>query len=131
MALPKPSRSQFVVSVAAVIALAVVVALVWGFGQQLVLARQIRTEEIWLEQEVETEQARNDDLVAQLEYVKSGEYVEHWARAEAKMVKPGEVVAVPLSDTGGEPVVDPQPELSPEPEARPFWVEWWELAFGP
>jgi len=69
MALPKPSRSQFVVSVAAVIALAVVVALVWGFGQQLVLARQIRTEEIWLEQEVETEQARNDDLVAQLEYV--------------------------------------------------------------
>lgn len=128
MTLPKPNRDQLAFSVATVIVLAVMGALVWGFGRQLALARQMRAEEIRLEQAVAAEQARHDELTAQLEYVKSDEYVEHWARAEAKMAKPGEVVVVLAADT--ESVAAPQPTLSPEPEARPFWVEWWELAFG-
>ncbi|HEY72947.1 MAG: hypothetical protein DRJ03_26175 [Chloroflexi bacterium] len=128
MTLPKPNRDQLAFSVATVIVLAVMGALVWGFGRQLALARQMRAEEIRLEQAVAAEQARHDELTAQLEYVKSDEYVEHWARAEAKMAKPGEVVVVLAADT--ESVAAPQPTPSPEPEARPFWVEWWELAFG-
>jgi len=103
---------------------------VWGFGRQLVLARQMRAEEIRLEQAVAAEQSRHDELAAQLKYVKSDEYVERWARAEAKMAKPGEVVVVLTADADGESAVAPQPTPPPEPEARPFWVEWWGLVFG-
>jgi len=87
--LPKPNRSQLVVGVSIVFALAIVGGLVWRFGQQLVLARQMRAEEDRLEQAVATEEAHRQDLVAQLEYVQSDEYVEHWARKEVKMAKPG------------------------------------------
>ena len=131
MALPKPNRSQLVVGVSIVFALAIVGGLTWRFGQQLVLARQMRAEEDRLEQAVATEEAHRQDLVAQLEYVKSGEYVEHWARKEIKMAKPGEVAVVPLVSTGEGPSGDGQPAVTPTPEPRPFWVEWWESLFGP
>ena len=130
MTFSKPNRSQLAFGVAAVIALAVIGALVWGFGRQLALARQMRAEEIRLEQAVAAEQLRHDELAAQLKYVKSDEYVERWARAEAKMAKPGEVVVVLAADADTESAVAPQPTPPLEPEARPFWVEWWELAFG-
>jgi len=131
MALPKPNHSQFALGVTIVIALAIVGGLVWGFSQQLALARQMRAEEMRLEQAVASEQARNDDLVALMEYVQSDEYVEHWARGEAKMAKPGEVAIVPLASAGEEPTGDAQPAQTPVPESRPFWVELWELLFGP
>ncbi len=131
MSLPKPNRSQLAVGVATTIALAIVGTLVWGFGQQLALARQMRAEEMQLKQTVAAEQARHDDLVAQSEYVRSDEYVEHWARGEAKMAKPGEVSIVVLTDSSEEPAGDAQPTLTLEPEAQPFWVELWELVFAP
>ena len=131
MALPKPNRSQLAVGVAIVIALAIVGGIAWGFGQQLALAQQMRAEEKRLEQAVADEQARYDDLVAQLEYVKSDEHVEHWARKEMKMARPGEVAVVPLVSAGEEPAGDAQPTPTPVPESRPFWVEWGESLFGP
>jgi cell division protein FtsB len=130
MSLPKPNRSQVAVGVAAVIAVAVVGGLAWGFGQQLVLARQMRQEERRLEQLVAAEQARHDELVAQSEYVGSDEYVEHWARAEAKMARPGEVAVVVLTDSGAGSDVDVEPTPTPEPEARSFWATLRELILG-
>ena len=131
MAFPKLNRSQLVVGVSIVFALAIVGGLTWRFGQQLVLARQMWAEEVRLEQVVVTEEARRQDLVTQLEYVKSDEYVEHWARKEVKMAKPGEVAVVPLVSAGEGPSGDEQPAATPTPEPRPFWVEWWESLFGP
>jgi cell division protein FtsB len=127
----KPNRNRLAIGVVFVIVLAIVGALAWGFSQQLALARQMREEEIRLEQAVATERARNEELLARLEYVKSDEYVERWAREEAKMAKPEEVVVVPPTDLEEEEsAVDVQPEQSPTPEARPFWIELWELIFG-
>jgi cell division protein FtsB len=130
MPLPKPNRSHFAVGIALIIALAIVGGLAWAFGQQLTLARQMQAEEARLVQAVATEQASNDALAAQLEYTKSDEYVEHWARAEAKMARPGEVAVVPLVDATAEPAADAQPTPAPEPAARSFWAELWELVFG-
>ncbi len=130
MAFPKPNRSQFAFSVAAVIVIAVMGALVWGFGRQLALARRMRADEMRLEQAVAAEQSRHDELAAQLEYVKSDEYVEHWARAEAKMARQGEVVVVLASDADGESAVTSQPTPSPDQGARSSWIEWWGLVFG-
>jgi cell division protein FtsB len=131
MSLPKPKRGQLAVGVAIAIALAIMGGLVWGFGQQLALAQQMRAEEMRLEQTVAAEQARHDDLVAQLEYVRSDEYVEHWARAEMKMARPGEVAIVVPKNVSEELASEVQPTLTPEPEAQPFWVELWELVFSP
>jgi cell division protein FtsB len=129
MPLPKPSRSQVAVGVGIAIAVAIMGGLAWGFGQQLVLARQMRNEESHLERIVAAEQARHEELAAGLEYAQSDEYVEQWARAEAKMARPGEVVVIVLRDWKEEPPNDAPPAPTPEPEAKPFWVTWWELIF--
>jgi cell division protein FtsB len=131
MPLLKPKRSQLAVGVAVTIAMAIVGGLAWGFGQQLMLARQMRSEESNLERLVAAEQARHEELAAQLEYVRSDEYVEHWARAEAKMARAGEIAVIVLADSDEGPADDGQPAPTPEPEAKPFWVEWWELVFPP
>ena len=131
MPLPKPSRGQLAVGVGVAIAVAIVGGLAWGFGQQLVLARQMRIEESHLEEIVAAEQARHEELAARSEYVRSDEYVEHWARAEAKMARPGEVVVIVLADWDEEWPGDAQPTPTPELKARPFGVEWWERVFPP
>jgi cell division protein FtsB len=131
MPLPKPNRGQLAVGVGVAIAVAIVGGLAWGFGQQLVLARQMRIEENHLEEIVAAERARNEELATRLEYVQSDEYVEHWARVEAKMARAGEVADIVLRDWDEEPTDDAQPTPTPEPEAKPFWVEWWELIFPP
>jgi cell division protein FtsB len=131
VSLPKPSRSQLAVGVVITIAVAIVGGLVWGFGQQLALARQVRAEETWMEQRVADEQAHHDDLAEQLAYVKSDEYVEHWARAEAKMARQGEVAVIVPEDLDEETTNDAQPTPTPEPKAQPFWAELWELLFAP
>ena len=52
MELPKLDRNQFTISLGIVLAIVIAGALVWGFGQQLILARRMRAEETRLEQMV-------------------------------------------------------------------------------
>jgi len=129
MALSKPNRSQLAIGIVVVVAFVIAGAFVWGFGQQLTLARQMRVEEMRLEQAVADERDINEDLEARLEYVKSDQCVEHWARAKMNMGKRGEVVVV-LPQAPSEEQTDAQPTPSPRPEAQSFWSEWWELLFG-
>lgn len=126
----KPNRSRLAVAVAVASAAAFLIGVAWGFGQQLSLGHQMRLEEQQLEYIVATEQARHEELVAELEYVRSDEYVERWAREEARMVRPGEVPVVVVPEPSAEPSSDAQPTPTPQPPARPFWVELWELIVG-
>ncbi len=130
MPLPKPNSGQLAAGLAAIIALAIVGSLAWGFGQQLARARRVRMEELQLERAVATAQAHHDDLVVQLEYVQSDEYVEQWAREDAKMSRTGEVVVVVPMDSE-ESATDAQPTPTPEPDTRSFWSDVWELIFTP
>ncbi len=131
MRLPNLNRSQLAFGLAIVVALAIVGGIAWGFGQQLTLARQMQAEETRLEQTVAAEQDRHDELVVQLEHVRSDEYVEHWARAKLKMAKRGEVAVVVVTDADEEPADDTQPIPTPDHDSQPFWVELWELIFAP
>ena len=131
MPLLKLNRSQLAAIVAIVAVLAAMGIIVWGFAQQLALARQLYAEEKHLEQAVATEQAHHEELTARLEYVKSDEYVEYWARTEAQMAKPGEVMVVLVNEAEEETAQETEPAPSPEPEERSFWAELWELVFGP
>ena len=131
MQLPEINRSRVATLVVIVAVIATVGIIVWGFAKQLALARQMRDEENRLAQAVATERARYEELVAQLEYVQSDEYVEEWARTEARMAKAGEVIIVLVDEAEEEPAAETEPSPPPEPERQPFWAELWELVFGP
>jgi cell division protein FtsB len=110
------SNQRLATIVAGVAILVIAGAITWGFSQQLILARQIQQEEARLEQEVQGEQDHYDDLTAHLEYVQSDEYVEYWARTEARMAKLGEIVVVMITNADEEPPTNVQPSLTAEPE---------------
>jgi cell division protein FtsB len=122
----RPTRSRWARGVGVAAAALLVGSLVWTFGIQIINGLRVRAEERRLENAVATEQARHDELVDELEYTKSDEYVEFWARTEARMAKPGEVVVVPTEEVESQPA-DPTP--TPEPEGEPFWVTLWRLLF--
>jgi cell division protein FtsB len=127
MSLPTPSGGRIAIGIVLSIVVAIVGSVVWGFTQQIARARQMRTEEIRLEQTVTAEQAHHDDLVAQLDYVRSDEYVEKWAREDMRMAKSGEVVVIIADDAGAEPPANPHPHPTPEPEPKHFWEDLWDL----
>jgi len=133
MALPKLqlNRSQLATVAAFVAALFVVGGLAWAFGQQFVLSARMKTEEQRLEQLIETEQAKRKSLLAQLEDAQSDQYVERWARVEAKMVRPGEVLVAPAEDARSKLWVAPQPVEEAQPAPDPWWVKFLEAFFGP
>jgi cell division protein FtsB len=88
--------------------------------------------------QVEIEQLRQQqaDLLAERDYVRSDAYVENWARSEGKMIRPGEVLIIPVpaaADIAQEAppavVTAPIQTTPPKPEA---WKLWWALLFdGP
>ena len=131
MQLPELNRSKVATLVVIIAVLATVGIIVWGFTQQLMLARQMRDEERRLAQAVATERARYESLVAQLEYVQSDEYVEEWARTEARMAKPGEVIVVLVDEAEEESAEEAEPSPPLQSEEQPFWAELWELIVGP
>ena len=110
------SNQRLATIVAGVAILVVAGVITWGFSRQLILARQMQQEETRLEQEVKGEQDHYDDLTTHLEYVQSDEYVEYWARTEARMTKIGETVVVMITDADEPSPSDMQPPPTAEPE---------------
>jgi cell division protein FtsB len=103
----------------------------WAFARQIVLHSHMRVEEERLEAAVETAMAQQGYLTATLEYVGSDDYVEQWAREDARMAKPGEVIIIPLAPAD-RPAVDlSEIEETPSQEPEPLWVKVWEALFGP
>jgi cell division protein FtsB len=112
---------------AAVLVVLLVIVVALSFNARLATMQQMRKEEARLKQAVSVEQARRADLQSLRSYVASDAYVEHWARVEAKMIKPGEVVIVPVA-----PNVAPTNPTPPAPVQTPKTIleEWWSLFFG-
>ena len=78
---------------------------------------------------LEHEQA---DLIRERDYVQSDAYVDTWAHDEGKMVRPGQVLMVPIPSASiVEATLEPPPQIAvettaPEPEN---WKLWWSLFF--
>ncbi len=85
-----------------------------------------------VEEEVEQLKAERATLIAQRDYVQSDAFVSDWARSEGKMVRPGEVIVVPLVPQSAiQPTVTPIPFTDVEtvpPDPDP-WELWWALFF--
>ncbi|MGD2104661.1 MAG: septum formation initiator family protein [Anaerolineae bacterium] len=134
MKIPKLDRFRIALGAGILLVVVIVGGLGWAFLQQLTLAEELRGETRQLEQAVATQKARQAYLTATLTYVNTDAYVEEWAREEAKMAKPGEVVVIPVVKGASSKVEStPTPEASEAPpadEARPFWTVWWQALTG-
>ncbi len=111
-----------------VIVFAITCALWLGldFSRRIASAQRIQGAVVQLQQDLEREEARNVALKAELAYAQSDEYVEHWARSDMKMVRPGEHLVVPVFPTPG----PEQPPLVLPPAPPPPWQVWWALLLG-
>ena len=67
-------------------------------------------------------------LETKIANVNSDTAVEKWAREEAKLVKPGDKLIVPIPPPGETP--QPTPVTFAVPEPVPNWRVWWQLFFG-
>ena len=112
---------------AAALVLLLVALLAINFNSRLTTLRQMREEEARLKQAVSAERARQTSLQSLRSYVASDSYVEHWARVEARMIKPGEVAVVPVAPNVARATPEP-----PAPTRAPATIleEWWALFFG-
>jgi cell division protein FtsB len=135
MKIPKLDRLRIAMGAGILLVVVIVGGIGWAFFQQLALAEELRGETRQLEQSLATQQAHQDHLTATLTYVQTDEYVEEWAREQARMVKPGEVLVIPLVDSEGAepaltPTAPPEGPRSPVTDDRPFWVVWWQALTG-
>lgn len=82
--------------------------------------------------EIDRLENEQSDLIKERDYVQSDSYVEAWARDEGKMVRPGEVLIVPVPSTSSlQATPVPQPEVLPQttPPQAENWQLWWSLFF--
>ena len=76
------------------------------------------------------------ELTSQRNYVLSDGYVEQWAHGDGKMVRPGEVLVVPVP-SGADAAATAEPSVSLEdvhttPDETQPWLLWWQIFFdGP
>ncbi len=109
-----------------VLVLIIFVPLVIDFNARLFTIRQMRQEEAQLTRDIAAEQARREQLEAWRQYVNSDEYVEYWARVEARMAYAGEVAVIPVAQESAR--VEAAPSPSNVPPSSPL-DEWWALFF--
>ena len=141
MKIPKLNRFRIALGAGILLTVLIVGGLGWAFVQQVSLADELRGEVRQLEQAVATQEAKQRYLTATLTYVHTDAYVEEWAREEARMAKPGEVVIIPLVEDGApRPAATPEEpptagppaaaQDAPQGEDGPFWLVWWETLTG-
>ncbi len=111
---------------AAALLLVLLVPLGISFNARLSAIQQMRQDEARLKQEVAAEQARQAELATLRAYVSSDAYVEHWARVEARMARPGEVAVVPVAPASAASD-SPAPPQAHVPAS--ILDEWWTLFF--
>ncbi len=67
-------------------------------------------------------------LHAELTRVQSDTYVEQWARENAGMTQPGEILVIPVKPTPTLTLIpSPTPPPTPTPTPVPFWKTWLDL----
>ncbi len=104
------------------------IPLLADFNARLGYIRQMGAEATELSKQIAAEEARHAALLALQDYVRSDEYVEHWARL-ARMTKPGETAIVPsVSGNGSSTISAP---LGPTPMPNDPRSEWTTLFLGP
>ncbi|MCC6615825.1 MAG: septum formation initiator family protein [Anaerolineae bacterium] len=115
---------------AAILAIALILAI--NFSSRIAATQPLQQTYDEVSGEIERLRDEQSDLIEERDYVRSDAYVEAWARDEGKMVRPGEVLVVPVPsavDVESAPVDAPLIEVETSPPQSEPWVVWWALFF--
>lgn len=118
---------------AAILAIGLFLAI--GLSQRITAGQPLQGAYDRVAAEIVGLQQEQTALLATRDYVQSDAFVERWARDEGKMIRPGDVLIIPVpSGPNIEPTPIPELEVPVEtvpPEPEP-WMLWWALFFdGP
>jgi len=91
-------------------------------------ARRLDQDALALETEVASLETESADLLTQVAEATSDVVVHEWAHEEGGLVKPGEVLVIPVAPSDAMPEVTPTP--APGFEQPSNWEVWWALLFG-
>ena len=92
-----PDRRLTSIQLMLAFALMIGLILTLNFSSRIKLDRDLGRIHNQFSAEIATLETEQQELVAQLGYVKSDAYVEYWARDEGKMIREGEVLIMPKS----------------------------------
>lgn len=129
LAMAEMERESGGISRGWMLALVVLSILILGdLNRRMADARRLEREGAVLEAEVSALAAENDRLAYQIAHADDDELVESWARSEAKLIREGERLIVPLPASG-------LTERARSDEQAEFtiptnWQVWLELLFG-
>lgn len=115
---------------AAILAIGMILAI--NFSTRLAASRPRNEYYENVENEIEQLRLEQATLIAERDYSQSEAYIEEWARTDGKMVRPGEVLVIPMS-ISSEARATPIPPVFAEVETSPpepeNWTLWWSLFF--
>jgi hypothetical protein len=127
MTADSPARTSFP-TFWVLIALIVGVLIVGDLTRRMTDARRMERDGAALAVEVATLEAENARLQAELEGAGGQAQVERWARGQARWVRDGERLVIPLPAPGSAPT--PAPERTPALQPPSPWEVWWALLVG-
>jgi len=110
------------------IALVVIFFLLMGLSARYNELSKLSDQNNLMQTEVVALRITNSHIETQIGYATSEVAVEEYAREKGYMVKPGEVLIVPLSPSEITPTPVVQPTL--ETKSLPNWEIWYELFFS-
>lgn len=125
-----PSSLQIVF--AAIIAIALILAI--NFSSRIASGQPLQQTFDQVSAELAALREQQLALTQERDYVRSDAYVERWARSEGKLIRPGEVLYVPVPAAGFLGSSEQQDETGAiEVETAPRepdpWLIWWRLFF--
>ncbi|MBK8026395.1 MAG: septum formation initiator family protein [Chloroflexi bacterium] len=130
---PRKSGQINSVQVMFAVILAVVLLLAINFSSRITASQPLQEAFNRVQGEIEGLQAEHARLTELRDYVMSDAYVQRWARDDGKMIRPGEILYVPVpSGVEVEEVVPPPvvlAEIQSGSDRAETWELWWSLFF--
>jgi cell division protein FtsB len=127
---PRNQGSSLQIVFGSILAISLLLAI--NFSGRIAAGRQIDAKRDALDHSISTLKAQATALKSELNFVNSDAFIDQWARKEGRMVKPNEVLIVPVPGPS-----TPQPSPTPfvaianntQQETTQNWKLWWQLFF--
>ncbi len=116
---------QFLLIAALILILPLMVDVTGRIG----VIQRMHEEKVRLEQEIAAKETEHQTLEERFGWVTSDVYLEQWARVDARMSLPGEVVVIPLHDEQVERSLTGQGKHASKSDADPIAQQWHQLFF--
>ena len=102
--------------------------IIGDLNRRMADARRLERDAVILDEQVAAKSTERADLMTRVAAATSEESIAEWARADAKLVREGEVLVVPMAPHEASPAPDTVESEYPEPPTK--LQVWLALLFG-